>query len=143
MIWKTKFTINDLNGSDSESLLTNLGIEFTEFGDQHLSASMPVDKRTIQPYGILHGGASATLAETVGSVASRLCLDPDKNLVPVGIELNISHLKSVTKGKVTAIANPIRLGKSLHVWNIDIKNEEGKAISSARLTTMIIKKRIH
>lgn len=141
MIWKREFTIKKLNSNRKPNLTTNLGIEYSDFGDDFLSATMPVDERTIQPYGILHGGASASLAETVGSVASILCIPADKNLIPVGVELNANHLKSVTKGLVTAKAKPIKIGNRLHVWNIEITNDKNELICVSRLTTMIIEKR--
>jgi len=140
-IWKKEFTVSELNMDRANTLITNLGIEFIGYGDDFLEAEMPVDERTIQPYGILHGGASVALAETLGSVASGLCLLADSELIPVGIEINANHLKSVSKGKVVGRAIPIRLGRSMHVWNIDIKNEQGEMICVSRLTTMIIKKR--
>ncbi len=140
MIWKRKFTINNLNNREPNCLNTNLGIKFSDFGDDFIKATMPVDHRTIQPYGILHGGASASLAETIGSVASLLCIPENLNRVPVGIEINASHLKSVSQGMVTATARPVRIGRNLHVWNIEIRNEDEDLICISRLTTMIIDK---
>jgi uncharacterized protein (TIGR00369 family) len=141
MIWKRTFSITDLNKNRTQSHVNHLGIEFDNFGDDWLSAKMPVDHRTIQPYGILHGGASVSLAETVGSVASLLCLPDNSNRIPVGLEINANHLKIVTKGNVTAIATPISIGNMVHVWNIEIQNEKKQLICIARLTIMIIDKK--
>ncbi len=140
-IWKQEFTIEELNTNRRESLIGQIGISFIGFGDDFLEAEMPVDHRTIQPYGILHGGASVALAETVGSVASELCLKEGTELIPVGVEINANHLKSVREGKVIARANPIKVGRSLHIWNIEIRNGKGDLICVSRLTTMIISKR--
>jgi len=141
MIWKRKFNLEDLNTVRTASLVGHLGIEFTDYGDAYLEATMPVDQRTIQPYGILHGGASVALAETVGSVASSLCIKQDDNLVPVGIDINATHLKSVSNGNVTSRATPIRIGKTMHVWNIEIRNSEGELTCVSRLTIKIIERR--
>lgn len=141
MIWKREFTIKNLNNARIPNLTTHLGINYLDYGDDFLRATMPVDERTIQPYGILHGGASASLAETLGSVASMLCIPADKNLIPVGVELNVNHLKSVTSGLVTAKAKPIKIGRRLHVWNIEITNVNDELIAVSRLTTMIIEKK--
>lgn len=142
MIWKREITIEKLNNRWCESLNSLLDIKFIEFGPDYIVASMPVDERTIQPYGMLHGGASVVLAETIGSVASLYCIPQDENKIPVGIEINASHVKSVMKGDVViATARPFRLGKSLHIWNIEIKNTNGEIICVSRLTTMIINKR--
>lgn len=141
MIWKQHINLENLNSVRRESLVSHLGIEFTAYGDDYLEATMPVDHRTIQPYGILHGGASVALAETIGSVASGLCIPADENRIPVGIEINASHLKSVTKGKVTGRATIVRIGRSLHVWDIALRNDKNELTCTCRLTTMIIEKR--
>ncbi len=140
MIWKREFTINSLNADYRKGLVKHLDIRFTSYKEDELSATMPVDEKTVQPYGILHGGASVSLAETLGSVASTLCIPDDKNLIPVGIEINANHLRSVKKGLVTAKAKPIKLGRNLHVWEITITNEVEKLVCTSRLTTMIITK---
>lgn len=141
MIWKREFDLEALNEVRRQSLVDHLGIKFTNYGDDFLEATMPVDERTIQPYGILHGGASVALAETVGSVASSLCLKQEDRFVPVGIEINANHLKSVSSGEVVARATPIRLGKSMHVWNIEIKNQQNVLTCVSRLTLIIIERR--
>jgi len=99
---------------------------------------MPVDHRTVQPFGILHGGASVVLAETLGSVASTLCLKDITKQTAVGLEINANHLRSVRKGYVYGKVTPIRVGRSIHVWNIEIKDDNGKVSAISRLTTMII-----
>lgn len=137
MIWFKKYDIKDLNDLNKNTMGENLGLEFTEITDDTVVAKMPVDSRTVQPFRILHGGASAALAETLGSVASMMCVDVEKN-VPVGIELNINHLRSESKGFVYGYCKPIRVGKSVHVWQIDIRNEQDKLVASSRLTTMVI-----
>lgn len=117
-----------------------LGIEWTELGDNFLKAKMPVDHRTKQPYGLLHGGASCVLAETIGSVASAMVIDQAR-FQCVGLEINANHVHSATDGFVTAMATPLHLGKSTHVWDIKIYNESEKLVCISRLTVAIIQKR--
>ena len=124
----------------SRSMGANLGIEFTEIGEDYLVARMPVDKRTIQPMGLLHGGASATLAETLGSVASVLLQDDITKSPIVGIEINANHLGSARSGFVTGKVTPIKIGRTIHVWNIDIVDENDQKICVSRLTTMVLNK---
>ncbi len=119
-----------------KTLLGALGIEMLLMTEERVEAKMPVDRRTHQPYGILHGGASAALAETVASVGSYL-IAKKENSIAVGVDLNITHLKSKRHGWVTGIATPIKLGRNLHVWNVDIVDEEGALIAKAKLTTMV------
>jgi 1,4-dihydroxy-2-naphthoyl-CoA hydrolase len=116
-----------------------MGIEFVVIGDDFLIARMPVTEKTMQPYGILHGGASCVLAETVGSVASSLCIQDVTKEKAVGIEINANHLRPAMDGYVYARCSPIQLGRKLHVWNIDITNEKGKPVCISRLTVMIVK----
>lgn len=116
-----------------------LGMEFTEIGDDYLKATMPVDHRTKQPYGLLHGGASVALAETLGSVGSALVIDPSK-FNCVGLEINANHLRSVRDGFVTGIAKPIHIGASTHVWDIRITDQRDKLVCISRLTVAVIKK---
>ena len=141
MIWKQPVDISKINSYTSNSVVGHLGIEFTEFGDDFISAKMPVDDRTRQPFGVLHGGSSVTLAETLGSMASTLVIENVNTHVPVGVEINANHLISVKKGFVYGKATPIRIGRTLHVWNIDIKNEDGKMVCVSRLTVAVIKRR--
>lgn len=119
------------------TMVSHLGIEFTEIGDDFLVAKMPVDHRTIQPAGIMHGGASAALAETLGSVGSALRLDLNRQ-GPVGLELNINHIRAVDSGYVIGTARALHLGQRTHVWEIKIENEAGQLVSAGRLTVMIV-----
>lgn len=120
-------------------MVSTLGIEFTEVGEDYLVAKMPVDERTVQPYGLLHGGASVTLAETLGSVASHLNIDTDTKWA-VGLEINANHVRSATSGFVYGKVTPIHLGRKSHVWEIRITNEDNKLVSISRLTVSIIDK---
>ena len=117
-----------------------LGIEWTELGDNFLKARMPVDNRTKQPYGLLHGGASCVLAETVGSVASAMVIDHSK-FYCVGLEINANHVRSAKEGFVTAIASPLHLGGTTHVWDIKIYDDKEKLICASRLTVVVIPRR--
>ena len=136
-LWRIVPNLEALNQMSADSAVSHLGIEFTEIGDDYLVARMPVDRRTQQPMGLLHGGASALLAETLGSVATYLIIDFGRQR-GVGIELNISHLRSARQGYVLGRVQPIRVGRRTHVWDIRIDDEAGKAIAVARLTMAII-----
>lgn len=114
-----------------------LGIEWTELGDNFLKAKMPVDHRTRQPYGLLHGGASCALAETIGSVASAMVVDHAK-FYCVGLEINANHIRSAREGFVTGVASPLHLGNSTHVWDIKIYDEKEKLVCVSRLTVAVI-----
>lgn len=139
MIWfNTDFDLPMLNALSSGTLGDTLGIEFSEFGDDYLIAKMPVDARTKQPMGLLHGGASAALAETVGSVAALLCIDRTKYAC-VGLDINCNHVRGKKEGWVYATAKPFHLGKTTHVWEILIKDEKQKLICVSRLTMAVIK----
>jgi 1,4-dihydroxy-2-naphthoyl-CoA hydrolase len=116
----------------------HIGIEFTGIGDDFLQARMPVDHRTRQPYGLLHGGASVALAETVGSVASALVID-QKQYYCVGLEINANHIRGIRDGFVTGTARPLHIGKTTHVWEIRIHDEREKLVCISRLTVAIIK----
>ncbi len=118
----------------------HLGIEFTEIGPDFLSARMPVDHRTHQPYGLLHGGASLALAETLGSVAAHCCIDNEKQFC-VGLEINANHIKSVTRGHVTGTTKPIHIGKRTQVWEIRIINEYAELVCVSRITIAVIDKK--
>jgi len=139
-IWYLEqLSIADLNSLGKNTMGEVLGIEFTEVGSDYLKATMPVNQNTRQPYGLLHGGASAALAETLGSVASALIIDPDKQIC-VGIEINANHLKGVKEGFVTGICSPLHIGATTHVWDIRITNEKHQLICISRLTVAILKK---
>lgn len=136
-IWKSNPTVSDILNSSKNTIVQHIGIEFTEIGEDFLKARMPVDERTRQPFGILHGGASVTLAETMGSVASRLCeVDPKKRCV--GIEINANHIRPVYEGYVYGIVTPVNIGRKIHIWDIKITNEDGKLVCVSRLTVSIV-----
>lgn len=140
LIWKEKsINLDSLNRLSENTMGEVLGICFTEFTGTSLTATMPVNKSTHQPYGLLHGGASAALAETVGSVASSLCIDREKQIC-VGIELNCNHIRGKKNGLVTATAEALHIGASTHVWDIKIKDEQKKLVCVSRLTVAILKK---
>jgi 1,4-dihydroxy-2-naphthoyl-CoA hydrolase len=136
-IWKQKFTIKDFNDFSQNSIVGYLGIVFTEKGNNFLKGTMPVDKKTIQPHGILHGGASVVLAETLGSAASSMAVDNQH--YTVGMEVNANHIKSVTKGIVTGTAKPVHIGNTTQVWDIIIKNDKGRLTCISRLTMAVLK----
>lgn len=117
----------------------HLGMEWTEIGNDYLKIKMPVDDRTKQPYGLLHGGASCALAETAGSIASHLVIDPNK-FICVGLEINANHVRSARQGYVIATATPLHIGTTTHVWDIKIHDEAEKLICVSRLTVAILKK---
>lgn len=138
-IWKVSVTIEQLNKLSVNTMAETLDIRFSEIGDNYLKATMPVDARTRQPYGLLHGGASAVLAETIGSVASSLCINAEKQIC-VGLEINCNHIKGKKEGVVTATCTPLHIGASTHVWDIKIHDEKDKLINVSRLTVAILKK---
>ncbi|MDI1322887.1 MAG: hotdog fold thioesterase [Algoriphagus sp.] len=140
MVFQIKPSLTQLNNTKHQTMVTHLGIEFTGIGDDFLEATMPVDHRTIQPMGLLHGGANVALAETLGSLAASLTVNPEKQHV-VGLEINANHLKSVRSGKVKGIAKPIHLGKSTQVWEIKIFNEAEQLCCISRLTMAILDKK--
>lgn len=139
MIWYRVYTVEELNGRPTNHIGALLGIEFTEIGEDFLSARMPVNELTHQPYGILHGGASVVLAETLGSVASSMVIDWGK-YIGVGLEVNANHLRPVKSGFVTGICTPLHIGGKTHVWDIKIYNDKGKMNCISRLTVAIIPK---
>ena len=125
-----------LNAMEKDRMLGHLGVEIVEIGDDYLRARMPVDSRTQQPFGLLHGGASAVLAESVGSWSSYLTTPPGEYQV-LGLEINVSHLRTAKSGYVYGTARPVRLGSVVHVWDIRITNEAGQLLSVARLSTSV------
>ncbi|NET34672.1 MAG: hotdog fold thioesterase [Cyanothece sp. SIO1E1] len=143
MIWKQPITLEGLNQAGQNTLVEHLGIEIVEFGDDYMIAKMPVDHRTVQPMRLLHGGASAALAETIGSTASVMCLEDLSTHAVVGVELNINHLSSAKEGQghVFATAKPAKIGRNIHVWQIEIKDEMDKLISVSRLTIAVVSRR--
>jgi len=134
-----KITVEDLNKMNSNTMMEHLGLEFTEVGKDFISAKMPVDHRHHQPYGLLHGGASAAMAETLGSVAAH-CTVIDQNKYTVGLEINANHIKSVKSGYVYGKTTPIHVGRSTQVWEIKITNEQGQLLCVSRITMAVIDK---
>ena len=139
MIWKSPATIEELNVRAQNTMGSFLEMEFLELGDDFLKMKMPVSAKTKQPMGLLHGGASAALAETIGSVCAVMSVDPEKESI-VGLELNINHIRAVKDGFVYATCKPYHFGRTTHVWNIEIRDEKSRMVSVSRLTTMVIKK---
>lgn len=136
-IWQRTPDLAALNATLKGNIGELLDIRFDAFGEDWLSASMVVDTRTHQPYGILHGGASVVLAETLGSTASYLCIDSSR-FYCVGLEVNANHLRSLRDGRVTAVARPVHLGRTTHVWDLRLAGEDGKASCISRLTMAIV-----
>jgi 1,4-dihydroxy-2-naphthoyl-CoA hydrolase len=138
-IWFKPITLEDARGSyeGARDLAHHLGIELTAVGPDFLSGTLPVDERTRQPFGLLHGGASVALAETLGSVAANLCVDSTK-VYCVGQEINANHVRSARSGRVTGTARPIHLGSRSQVWDIRIEDEAGRLVCISRLTMSVI-----
>ncbi len=136
-IWKKSFTLEALNKLAQNTMTEHIGIRIIEHTDNSLTASMPVEARTHQPMGILHGGATVALAETVGSIAANMCVDDQHHCV--GLEINCNHIRSIRSGLVMATANPFHLGRTTQVWDIRIVNKAGKLIAISRLTMAILK----
>jgi 1,4-dihydroxy-2-naphthoyl-CoA hydrolase len=137
-IWFHKnISLHDLKGISEDTMAEFLDLKWEEIGADYLKMSMPVNNKTQQPYGFLHGGASCVLAETVGSVASALVIDQEK-FYCVGLEINANHLRSVSEGTVAAIAKPLHLGKSTHVWDIKIYDDNQTLFCVSRLTVAIL-----
>ena len=137
-IWNGQPTLEQLNTLQRNNTIAEvIGIEITEIGDDYLRGTMPVDHRTHQPMGILHGGASVVLAESLGSMAANLCVDTTKSYC-VGLDINANHLRAVRSGNVIGTAKPIHLGRSTQVWEIKIESEEGKPVCISRLTMSVL-----
>lgn len=133
------FTVEMLNEKFNNNMTKFLGIEYTDLGSDFISGKMPVDERTKQPLGLLHGGASVVFAESLGSLASNLAVDQDKYYC-VGLDINANHVKSETKGYVYGTAKAVHLGRKTHIWQIEITNEKGKLVCTSRLTVAVINK---
>ncbi len=136
-IWHMPVTADDLNNLHRAHIVKYLGIQFVEVGDNFMKASMPVDERTTQPYGLMHGGIAVVLAETLGSTAGACVVDVAKYGV-VGVEVNANHLKSVRSGIVTAVASPLHLGAKTQVWEMKIYNANEELVTASRLTLAVI-----
>ena len=139
-IWFRPYTLEDLQRLNAASMAEHLDIRFTEFGADYLRATMPVDERTLQPFGLLHGGASVSLAETLGSVAANCCVDGSR-FYCVGQEINANHIRSARTGRVTGTARPVHLGGRSHVWDIRIEDDQGRLTCVSRLTMSVLESR--
>ena len=137
MAFRAPVSIEELNRLSQGTLIEPLGIVFTAAGEDWLQATMPVDERTRQPYGLLHGGASVVLAETLGSSAGNLCVDTATQ-VCVGLEINANHLRATRTGTVTGTARAVHVGRTTQVWDIRIENEAGKPVCVSRLTLAVV-----
>lgn len=141
MIWKHEPKLEQLQQVMQGTLLEQLGLTIEGFGDDWIAVKMPVDRRTIQPDGILHGGASLALAESMGSLASVLCIEDPSTHAAVGVEINANHLRPVPDGQfVIGTLSPIRIGRRMHVWNIEIRDPEDRLVCISRLTIMIVER---
>lgn len=136
-IWKKQATLEQLNARNPDTLNQSLGIRFTDVGDDYLRGTMPVDARTKQPFGLLHGGASVALAETLGSLGAWLCLEPGEGNA-VGLEINANHVRAAREGTVTGTARPLHVGRSTHVWEIRIEDEQQRLVCVSRITLAIV-----
>jgi 1,4-dihydroxy-2-naphthoyl-CoA hydrolase len=136
-IWRTQTSVEQIREFSRETLADTIGIRVTEIGPDFLRATMPVNPRVHQPMGVLHGGASVALAETVGSVAATLCVDREK-YVCLGQEINANHLRPISSGIVTATARPFHIGRRSHVWSIEIRDEEERLVCVSRLTMAVV-----
>jgi len=141
MLWKRAPDVAELQQTTKGTLLEHLGLMIEGVGDDWISLRMPVDHRTIQPYGILHGGASLALAESLGSLASVLCIEDPSTHTAVGVEINANHLRPVPDGQfVIGTLSPIRIGRRMHVWNIEIRDPQDRLVCISRLTIMIVER---
>ena len=139
-MWKSDYSIDQVNAMSKNTILDALGIEITEKGADFLAGKMPVDSRTVQPMRILHGGANVVLAETLGSIASLMIINPDEE-ISVGVDVNANHIRSVKSGWVKGIAKPISIGRKIHVWGIEITDEENRLTCVSRLTVSVLPKK--
>lgn len=139
-LFNPDLTVESLNKLSANTMVSHLGIEFTRIGDDFIEAKMPIDARTQQPLGLLHGGASVTLAETLGSIAATCCVDRETQYC-VGLDINANHIKSAKTGYVFGTTKPIHVGKRTHVWEIRIVNELHELICISRITLAVIDKR--
>ena len=136
-IWQTTLSSDEMDAFIKGTMIEHLGIRVTKIGDDYITATMPVDHRTRQPYGILHGGASVTLAETLGSFAAHMAVPPGTRCV--GLEINANHIRSKRQGLVTGVARPIHIGRTTHIWDIQICDESDRPICVSRLTIAVLK----
>ncbi|ORE87103.1 putative thioesterase [Oceanococcus atlanticus] len=137
MMWHTTPNLDEMNARSKGTILELTDIRFSEVGDDYLCATMPVDERTFQPFRLLHGGASVVLAESVGSTAANLCLDP-KTHYAVGLDINANHVRAATSGRVTATTRAVHIGRTTQVWAIDIVDDQGRTVCVSRLTMAVV-----
>ena len=135
-IWKRPVTLELLTTWSLDTAVSHLGIEFTEVGDDYLKARVPVDRRTCQPYGLLHGGVSVVLAETLGSCGAMYAAP--EGYRAVGLDINANHIKATTHGWVTGVARPVHRGRTTHVWQIDLTNDAGELTCVSRITMAVL-----
>jgi uncharacterized protein (TIGR00369 family) len=138
-LFRRKLTPDEINRIHQDTAVERLGIEFTEVGPDYLRARMPVDQRTRQPLGILHGGASVTLAETLGSLAGVMCLE--EGLTAVGLDINANHVRAAREGWVTGECRPVHIGRSTQVWQIEIRDDARRLVCTSRMTLAIVQDR--
>lgn len=138
-IWFERPDADAINRLHEGTAVSHLGIVVTAIGDDYIEATMPVDERTLQPFGIMHGGASLLLAETLASLAGNNCVDPARQHT-VGVDVNASHVRAVRDGTVTGTVRPLHLGRKLHVWDVRVTDERGKAVCIARLTLNVMER---
>ena len=136
-IWTQAIDLDRINASSRDTLVEHLGIRVTEVGDDWLRGTMPVDRRTHQPFGLLHGGASVALAETLGSMAANMVLDPSREMA-VGLDINANHVRAVTTGVVTGTARILHRGRTTQVWEIRIEDEQQRLVCISRLTMAVV-----
>lgn len=139
-IWKQSIDLDRVNAWNRNTLVELLDMRVTEIGEDHVRGTMPVDARTRQPFGLLHGGASVALAESLGSLAANLVLDGD-GFMAVGLEINANHLRAVTRGHVIGTARPLHLGRSTQVWEIRIEDADANLVCISRLTMAVVPRR--
>lgn len=139
-MWKSDYSIEQVNSMNKNTILETLGIEITEKGADFLVGKMPVDSRTVQPMRILHGGANVVLAESLGSIASLMVIDPEKE-ISVGLDVNANHIRSVKSGWVKGVAKPVSIGRKIHVWEIKIIDDHERLTCVSRLTVSILSKK--
>ncbi len=139
-IWFQPYTLESVQKRGLGTMVEHIGITITEVGNDFLAGTMPVDHRTVQPMGILHGGASVALAETLGSIAANLVIDPQKQYC-VGLDINANHIRAAKSGLVKGVARPLHLGSSTQVWSIEIKDEEERMVCISRITMAVLDRR--
>jgi 1,4-dihydroxy-2-naphthoyl-CoA hydrolase len=139
-IWKQSVDLDRINGWNVNCMVEHLGMRVTEIGDDYVRGTMPVDMRTIQPFGLLHGGASVALAESLGSLGANLVLDPASEMA-VGLDINANHVRAVTSGPVTGTARPLHIGRSTQVWEIRIEDGQQNLVCISRLTMAVVPRR--